>query len=346
MEKLLRRTARAERVVAKQKAKIAKHRSDGKSWENSQQRLRYQRDITARIQQDRKNRKTDWETGVLAPRRDIGEVAKTYGALQMYNYKPADLDRDRPKKWQHVREGDRVVIVRGVDKGKIGVIDDVDKDKGTVLLKNVSVVEVSLPEWVKQQNNYHRDVWAGPAPIPLDHVQLVHPLPDPETGVPRDVVIERLVPMKRSKTDTTGGSTPRVIPGTNTIIPWPEISDIVHTDYEDDTLRITVDQETFSPHLMRPPMPLSVIDELRNKYSRFRTRHDYEYIQKKEMEEEKELRRKGLIKTMHTPRQELAERNAAKAKAAPPKELTPEQLARIGEVIAQARAKRPSAVEA
>lgn len=83
-------------------------------------------------------------------------------------------------------------------------------------------------------------------------------------------------------------------------------------------------------------MPLSVIDELRHKYSKFRTRHDYEYQMKKELEDAKTEDRKDLIKTMRTPLQELAELRA-REKQQQKKELTPEQLARIGEVIARER---------
>ena len=45
-----------------------------------------------------------------------------------------------------------------------------------------------------------------------------------------------------------------------------------------DTPRITTELETWHPSLGMPPFPISVIDELRGKYSRFRTRHTDEYI--------------------------------------------------------------------
>merc|ERR1711939_384049 len=104
----------------------------------------------------------------------------------------------------------------------------------------------------------------------------------------------------------------RLIPGTNTIIPWPEKADEYHEDFENDTLRLNVDEQTFRPFLLHPPMPLSVIDELRNKFSRFRTRHDWDFIERKELEDEREEKRK---------------------------DLSDEQLAKIGEVIAAERAK-------
>ena len=45
-----------------------------------------------------------------------------------------------------------------------------------------------------------------------------------------------------------------------------------------DTLRIDVDTQTWTPTLLRAPLPGTVIDELRGKYSVFRTRHDADYL--------------------------------------------------------------------
>jgi len=61
-------------------------------------------------------------------------------------------------------------------------------------------------------------------------------------------------------------------------------------------------------------------------------------VQKMEAIDAREEKRKGLIKGMRTPLQELADMRA-KQKAAAEKQLTDEQLAKIGQVIAAERTK-------
>jgi large subunit ribosomal protein L24 len=225
----------------------------------------------------------------------------------------------------------------------------VDEDKHAVAIKDLNMMDIYIPDWAKQ-DPAQRTVSAQPRHLPAEHVKLVYPLPDPKTGMPRDVVIERLekVQLEPTRADYERDPEPRkefrAIPGVRTIIPWPDVpADQEDEDNPDDTPRITVDEVTFRPYLLYPPMPTSVIDELRNKYSKFRTRHTWEYEQKLEAEEQREERRSQLGKTMRTPLQELAELRA-RQKAAEERELTEEHLAKIGEVMAGEREKIKSAV--
>lgn len=48
-------------------------------------------------------------------------------------------------------------------------------------------------------------------------------------------------------------------------------------EHDCDTLRFEVEEHTWTPTLLRAPMPAGVIDELRNKYGQHRTRHDPQY---------------------------------------------------------------------
>lgn len=336
MQKVLRRAQRAKRTADRQKAKGVLHNQKADAWDRKQNRIRLIREQNDLIRQERNNRIHDWETGRLAPRRDVGDMAKKYGTMSIYAWSLPDVDpKDQPK-WCHISEGDRVVMLKGRDKGRIGRVRTVDLDKAAVSIEGLNMVDIFIPDWMKQENQNERDVASQSRSVPLTDVKLVYPLPHPETGIPRDVIIERLLPANRrwDKNLKEWDDGDRVIPGTNTVIPWPEKADPEYEDHESDTLRISVEEQTFRPFLIRPPMPLSVIDELRNKYSRFRTRHEYDYIMKKEMQDAKENDRKGLIKTMRTPLQELADLRA-KQKQEQQKELSPEQLAKIGEVIAK-----------
>ncbi|CZT24711.1 related to ribosomal protein YmL40, mitochondrial [Ramularia collo-cygni] len=330
MEKVIRRAERASRYVSKVKAREKALEEWGAAWERRQNQERVRRDESRRMMQARLNRQEDWQRGALAPRRDVGEQATRYGSVSVYNIQMTELDPKLRPTFIGYKPGDRVVITHGRDKGRIGVVGDVDYDKGGVQVKDLNMIDVHIPNWMKEQNGEARDVFTVAQMIPHDHVKLVYPLPDPETGIYRDVIIERVV----SVSDHKGGPARRMIPGTNTIIPWPVSAEEDWPDNESDTMRISVEEQTFRPTLIRAPMPMSVIDELRGKYSKFRTRHDYDYRARKEAEAAATEGRKGLIRTMRTPLQELAE-SRAQQKAAEAKELTNEQLAKIGEVIAQ-----------
>lgn len=177
-----------------------------------------------------------------------------------------------------------------------------------------------------------------PKPVPLTSVRLVHPLADPKTGITRDVIIKKVVngPMIH---DRHLGTTrwERFIPGLNIVIPWPKIEPKKHKDGPNDTLRAEVEQKTFVPSLLRPPMPGSVIDELRNKFSKFRTRHDPEYIEAKLAEDRAAEEKKKTIEEMRTPLKEINRRERKLRKAIGKGKLTPEMLERIGQVIARKR---------
>ncbi|KAF2166806.1 hypothetical protein M409DRAFT_66375 [Zasmidium cellare ATCC 36951] len=340
MQKVLRRAERAKRTADRQKARSVLQQEKEESWNRNQNRVRLLKEQNDLIRQERKNRIHDWETGALAPRRDVGDLAKTYATMGVYNWQLPEKDpKDQPK-WIHISEGDRVVMLKGRDRGRIGRVRSVDPKTVAVSVEGLNLVDISIPEWLKQENQNDRDMATQARSVPLEDVKLVYPLPDPKTGAHRDVIIDRLLPVNRhwDKNLKEWDDGDRVIPGTNMLIPWPEKADPDYEDHESDSLRISVEEQTFRPFLIRPPMPLSVIDELRGKYSRFRTRHDYDYVVKKEMQEAKESDRKNLIKTMRTPLQELADLRA-KQRQEQPKELTPEQLAKIGEVIAREQAK-------
>jgi large subunit ribosomal protein L24 len=175
-------------------------------------------------------------------------------------------------------------------------------------------------------------------PIPISGVRLVHPVRDPVTGETKDVIINQLKHGYFNHDRLTGKvSWSRFVPGLNIVIPWPVPADKEVVDYPVDTLRIDVEARTFVPTLLRPPMPENVIDELRGKYSRFRTRHEPEYIARLEAEDQAKKDRVKLMDSMRSPLQELhrAERENKKKKGKP--RLTLEMLEEIGKVIAKNR---------
>lgn len=190
-----------------------------------------------------------------------------------------------------------------------------------------------------------------PVSVPIHAVRLVHPLVDPITGRTRDVVIKELVPRGVRLDKPTGRrSWSRVVPGLNIEIPWPRAFEEEEKkeleaelpEYKCDTLRIDVEERTWMPTLLTPPMPRKVLDELRNPYSKFRTRHEDEYIQKIAGEVRKKRIEKGEIAPpeMRTPLQELNHKIRAVKRARGQPELTEQMLIRIGKIMAKEDGRR------
>jgi large subunit ribosomal protein L24 len=183
-----------------------------------------------------------------------------------------------------------------------------------------------------------RPVRSIETPVPLSSVRLVHALTDPETGVTRDVIVKKVINSKIWH-DRHAGTTrwSRIIPGLNVTIPWPKKDPKEHKDFANDTLRMEVEVKSFVPTLLRPPMPSSVIDELRNKFSIFRTRHDPEYLEAKRQEDLEKEEKKKMLEEMRTPLKEINRKERKMRKAKGKGKLTPEMLERIGQVIAKKR---------
>lgn len=183
-----------------------------------------------------------------------------------------------------------------------------------------------------------RAIRAMPKAIPLTSVRLVYPLTDTETGETRDVIVKRLVNRSFWHDRATSATYwKRVIPGLEIIVPWPKQEPKEHADHDCDTLRADVETRTFVPTLLRPPMPSSIIDELRNKYSKFRTRHDPEYIEARMQEDREAEARKLASEHMRTPLKEINRKERKLRRAKGKGTLTPDMLERIGRVIAQKR---------
>lgn len=199
---------------------------------------------------------------------------------------------------------------------------------------------MATPDYMKSSSQPTPPVQTTEAPIPLSSVRLVTPVVDPYTGFKRDVIVNEIMLSAKYRyianyTDPTTRELHR--------IPWPPEEKPEFQDNDDDTLRIDVERETWVPTLLRAPMPSGVIDELRNKYSKFRTRHEDSYI---EMQEEKDRRTRekeeelkwggGTPRAMLTPVQELnRKRRMEKLEGEGEDGLTEEVLAGIGQVMAR-----------
>lgn len=345
MEKVTQRTQAAIRHATRRTAKRKKHVENGQAWARRRTFESHSRFLSKLIVEERSRRREDWFTGPLASRRDVGDLADKYGTLPIaFMHLPEEHPERRPD-WVHIFEGDRVVVTKGRDKGKIGEVMELQEERAAVRVKGINKTDVNVPEFVQQEDRL-QPLMTMERSIPLSDVKLVHPLLDPKTGIPRDVVIDRLEPVGRKRDRKTGklDKGERFIPGTDTIIPWPEQVEPEELEYEEDSTIDVVQAKTFRPHLLMYPMPEQLIDELRGKYSKFRKRHDWHFVQRKEAQAAREGSRSDLIKTVRTPLQELAELRM-KQKKEQEKDLSSDELARIGEIISQEQAKAKDAVK-
>ncbi|KAI0205479.1 KOW domain-containing protein [Astrocystis sublimbata] len=346
MQKIARRVATAERVVAKRKKgkdfKLYRHERH----QDKKEMVDLRKTVKTEIESAKQAIKNDWAMGALSPRRDVGERHDTIGSIsrqRVSQSKQLTLAQLNARcRWAggatylNLAVHDRVVLLDGPDKGRIGNILEINHESAEVTVKDLNKSNIFVEPFMRGPGDPTSINFA--LPLPISAVRLVHPIYDPAADSTRDVIINQLV-HRGLVTDRQTGKRrwDRVVPGLNVSIPWPEKKPSETPDYKADTMRIDVEEKTFVPTLLRPPMPEAVIDELRNKYSRFRTRHEPEYIARIEAAEQEKKDRVNLMESMRTPLQEFhrAERKSKKKRGYAV--LTGEMLEKIGEVIARNR---------
>lgn len=183
-------------------------------------------------------------------------------------------------------------------------------------------------------------------PISIGAIRLVYPITNPETGITKDTIIRQLkaIPPNMQSENMSldrwehGYKWDRVAPGINVVIPWPEIEAPEYTTKAADTPRDQVEDRTFYYNLLSSPMPSEILDELRNKYSRFRTRHEPWYVAKKEAEAARKKGDHTLVQSMQTPLDEFHAKQRELKEARGEPQLTDEMLEKLGEIIAKTKA--------
>jgi large subunit ribosomal protein L24 len=350
MDKILRRVRMAERNVAR-RTKRQKYIVDGGNRRadirgTAQTRGHAGAELGAAI----KARHEELELGPLAPKRDVfkpDKLANYWGAISTdratLTTPITDAQLDARCAWAGgskllcLARGDRVVVTEGPYKGQISTISLIIKTSMSVELEgNLGLTNVQVPSYMLQDGQ--TTIQQVKSYFPISSVRLVHPIEDPATGTTRDVIIRELKPVRvKHDRPTRKVFFSRVVPGLNVQIPWPKVAPNQRENHAFDTLRLEVEERTFVPTLLRPPMPETVLDELRNRYSKFRTRHTPEYIAEVEAREaEKKARRKGArVDEMLLPVQEYNRKMREQRRERGAPELSEEMLEKIGEVIAK-----------
>ncbi|KAG0652417.1 hypothetical protein D0Z07_1023 [Hyphodiscus hymeniophilus] len=364
MQKVIRRTILAEKQAIRRNASRSEKRKRDALKNTLEQQGFHRGQEIKDIKAARVARREDWELGPLAPKRDAGANKLTYGTIHTMRTKgPVLSERQQKERSKYVGEkyktvvvGDRVVITEGRDTGKIGQVVEMDHERGECKVDGLNMMDVRIPDYMlaSEQEQDKRPIRSMEQPVPYSWIRLVIQLRNSETGLLEDVICEKVEttkPYYEKRPNGTKAVCSRFItmPDSSRIyIDYPGRSEKARKErkaeeeekYKDtpsDTLRMEVEQKSFVPTLLRPPMPSSVIDELRNKYSIFRTRHDAEYIEKKLKEDEEKNEKKKLVAKMRTPIKEINRLEKKMKKAKGKGKLTEEMLERIGKVIAEKR---------
>jgi len=177
-------------------------------------------------------------------------------------------------------------------------------------------------------------------PMPLSSVRLVAPMTNPITGIVQDTVVNKIKVISEKYKDGITIPKRRIVAGVRPEIeiPFPgsDVEPEALPDADCDTLRMQVEDRTWTPTLSVPPMPAGILNELRNKYSSLRMRHDDTWIAAKDQEHrEREEHKQKLLQRTITPMDELAMKRKAEKLAQGEPELSEEMLERIGEIMAR-----------
>ncbi|EEH18537.2 hypothetical protein PABG_07597 [Paracoccidioides brasiliensis Pb03] len=288
MQKVIRRATLAANQ-AKRKARIQAEKDRREEIKKYiRERQQHQQMILDQVNNERKSRREDWLKGPLAPKRDYASLQGLHGTLPPPFTNPPSLPRANRAKFVNFAPGDRVVVINGRERGRIGTVSAINAKSQTMTINGINKVDIRYPKFILGDENDKRPYRPISMPVPFEDVRLVVPLTNSETGKVEDVVVKHMYAGEPFIDHPYGVDTPkhtRYISDLDVEIPWPQPIIEDYKDEQVDTLRIDVEDRTHIPYLNERPFPLTVLDELRNKFSKFRTRHDPEWVALKEEED-------------------------------------------------------------
>ncbi|KAF1849888.1 uncharacterized protein K460DRAFT_274697 [Cucurbitaria berberidis CBS 394.84] len=221
------RQAKKLKEMRKVKGAIVWHEKERKKrqeikqerWESKQaviQRIRWENEHVKGVRdQALRNAKEDWQLGPLRPNRAVGEGAEKYGAVTSVQMQKPEIPtrsqknrnefRERKgleleyplvvdnKKYFPIVKDDRVVVLKGRDKGKIGVVQEVIDRTHEIIVKGINmqyydsnVFNASSEDMAAKHENE--------VPLPLADVRLVIPYELTQHGHKRysDVIVDKI----------------------------------------------------------------------------------------------------------------------------------------------------------
>lgn len=170
MQKILRINLNARNQGVRAARRQHLNKTKGEWAEYEQQFIQGERMRTKAIKTERTNRREDWVTGPLAPKRDVGRLKGLYGTIEnAASRRPvvprsARLGEDNTSKEhddegeedvhetpdskviegnaRNIVAGDRVCVIRGREgtKGRIGKVKEVHLDRNEISIEGINMV--------------------------------------------------------------------------------------------------------------------------------------------------------------------------------------------------------------
>lgn len=140
MQKVIQRTTLA-RSQAARKARILKKKEERLDVVKFfRERDQYQRTQIDAERAAVKARQEDWYKGPLAPHRDSGLIAGTYGTVDPSDTFLPRIPKHLRRQFINIAAGDRVVLLKGPDQGKICEVTSVDRDSESIRCRDYNQV--------------------------------------------------------------------------------------------------------------------------------------------------------------------------------------------------------------
>lgn len=140
MQRVIQRTTLA-RNQATRKARIQKKKERRLDFKDCfRERVSLERTTLDNIREERIRRREDWYKGALAPNRDSGLTAGAYGTLTPQDTVLPTIPKHMRRRFVNIAPGDRVVLLKGPDAGKICEVSAVNLERESVTLKNSNQV--------------------------------------------------------------------------------------------------------------------------------------------------------------------------------------------------------------
>lgn len=147
MQKVIRRSALAKAQAARRLARLKEKYVRETAKTKREQENYVKKGIATDIKAARLARREDWELGPLAPKRDVGLNKETYGTLSTARLRGNALTLEERLKlnpdggrYPTIVAGDRVVLLHGRDKGKIGKVTALDAKRQQVTVEGLNLV--------------------------------------------------------------------------------------------------------------------------------------------------------------------------------------------------------------
>lgn len=142
MQKVIQRTATARKQAQKKLFRAQKKDDLANRKDNIRMRRDYNKAIIDSIKLARTSRWEDYRKGDIAPKRDSGLEATTFGAIDAALLHPPTIPKPQRRKHILFAAGDRVCVIRGRDQGKINEITQVNEESETVTIKDINTVSL------------------------------------------------------------------------------------------------------------------------------------------------------------------------------------------------------------